>query len=214
MDGGDDMKKMMTLWTGAALAACALALASAALASAKGTAADAYKAALTAAGNTVTEGATPAKHTSLHADGTLITAAKGGQSATVELIVYASRDELLADWNAVNGSGPKPKVATKDFDGKVLYWNETAVLAVSFASPNEPGLAQAAADIFLGRRGTGGPAAGGATGGAKLPNTGDGVSVAGAIDFGVMPAALAAAGALVVAAAGATSWRSSRRRAR
>jgi hypothetical protein len=208
------MKKMMTLVTGAALAAGVLTLASVALASAKGTAADTYKAALAAAGNTVTEGATPAKHTSLHADGTLITAAKGGQSATVELIVYASRDELLADWNAVNGSGPRPKAATKDFDGRVLYWNESAVLAVSFASPNEPGLAQAAADIFLGRRGTGGPAAGGTTGGTKLPNTGDGASVIESIEFGVIPAALAAAGALVVTAAGATTWRSSRRHAR
>jgi len=205
------MKKMMTLWTGAALAACALTLAGVALASAKGTAADAYKAALAAAGNTVTESATPAKHTSLHADGTLITAAKGAQSATVELIVYGSRDELLADWNAVNGSGPKPKAATKDFDGRVLYWNETAVLAVSFAAPNEPGLAQAAADIFLGRRGTGGPAAGGSAGGTKLPNTGAGASMIESINFGAMPAALAAVGALVIAAAGAMSWRSSRR---
>ncbi len=207
------MKRTITLVTGAALAAGALVLASVALAAAA-TDVDAYKAALTSAGNTVTVNATPARHTSLHADGVLITAAKGGQSAAVELIVYDSRAKLLDDWSAVNGSGPKPKAATKEFDGKVLYWNENAVLAVSFAAPNEPGLAQAAADIFLGRRGTGGPAAGATTGGAKLPNTGDGASAAEAIGFGGMPAALAAAGALVVAAAVATSWRSAHRRAR
>jgi hypothetical protein len=213
MDGGDEMKRIMTLVTGAALAAGALVLASVALAAAA-TDVDAYKAALTSAGNTVTVNATPAKHTSLHADGTLITAAKGGQSATVEMIVYESRAKLLDDWSAVNGSGPTPKVATKDFDGRVLYWNENAVLAVSFAAPNEAGLAQAAADMFLGRRGTGGPSAGATTGGTKLPNTGDGAASAEAMGFGAMPAALAVAGALVVVAAAATSWRSARRSAR
>lgn len=160
-----------TLITFAAIAALAFASLGAVAASAA-TVTD-YRQALIDAGYTV--GApSPAKHATLHADGQVATATKGGQPVTLEVIEYASRAKLLEDFAAVNGSGPKPNVATADFDGRVLYWNENMILAISFRGPNEPGLTRAAADIFLGRRGTGGPDAGASSSGAKLPSTGSG----------------------------------------
>ena len=169
-----------TIITLAAIATLALmAIAGAAVASAA-TITD-YRQALTEAGYSVSAAGAATKHPTLHADGQTLTATKGGQSVTLEVIEYASRPKLLEEFVAVNGSGPKPAVATTDFDGRVLSWNENMILAVSFRAPNEPGLARAAADIFLGRRGTGGPdasassgASSGTSGGTKLPATGNG----------------------------------------
>jgi hypothetical protein len=168
----------------AAIAALALTAIAGAAAAAAATTAD-YSQALTDAGYSVHASAAATKHPTLHADGQALTATKGGQSVTLEVIEYASRAKLKEDFVAVSGSGPTPAVATTDFDGRVLYWNENVVLAVSFRAPNEPGLARAAADIFLGRRGTGGPDAGASAGtstgtstgtgtGTKLPATGTG----------------------------------------
>jgi hypothetical protein len=175
-----------TIITVAAIAALAVAALAGAAAASAATIAD-YRQALTDAGYTISAAAAATKHPTLHADGQALTATKGGQFVTLEVIEYTSRAKLLEDFVAVNGSGPKPAVATTDLDfvGRVLYWNENMILAVSFRAPNEPGLARAAADIFLGRRGTGGPDAGassgastgastGASGGTKLPATGNG----------------------------------------
>jgi hypothetical protein len=137
-----------------------------------------YRAAFTGAGYRVSASGTATSHPRLHASGQALTVSKGGQQVALELIEYPSRDALLHDFAAVNGSGPTPVVATRDFDGRVLYWNENVIMALSFAPPNEPGLTRAAADIFLGRRGTGGPAttagATTATTGTTLPATGTG----------------------------------------
>jgi hypothetical protein len=177
-----------TIITLAAIATLVIAAIGGAAAASAATAAD-YRQALTDAGYTVSSSTTGAgiKHPTLHAGGETLTATKGGQSVTLEVIEYASRAQLKEDFAAANGSGPKPAAATTDFDGRVLYWNENMILAVSFRAPNEPGLARAAADIFLGRRGTGGPDAGASTGatggtgtatgtstGTKLPAAGSG----------------------------------------
>ena len=160
----------------AALATVAVVVVSTATASAS--AMGAYSVALGNAGYRVSAGAS-VDHATLHQKGLVLTAAKGDKTVTLEFIEYPSRAELQRDFVAVNGAGPKPAVATGDFDGRVLYWNEQAVLAVSFAPPNEPGLARAAADVFLGRSGTGGP---GTAGGGKvtMPDTGSGGYLPGA----------------------------------
>jgi hypothetical protein len=172
-----------TIITLAAIATLALTAIAGATAAAAATTTD-YRQALTDAGYSV--GAqTKSPHATLHSEGTSLIATKGGQSVTLEVIEYPSRAKLKEDFTAVNGSGPAPAVATNDFDGRVLYWSENMILAVSFRAPNEPGLARAAADIFLGRRGTGGPDAGtgtstsggtstGTSGGTRLPATGSG----------------------------------------
>ena len=163
---------------------------------------DSYKTALERAGFTVTVDPKPADHATLQADGTLITAAKGGASVKLELIVYDSRASLKGDWSAVNGQGPAPLTTTTDFDRKVLYWNENAVLAVSFAPPNEPGLAQVAGNVFLGRVGIGGP-------GITAPSTGDGgyLREGGGLGSYVLPALALGLGSLGLASAGVLAHR-------
>ena len=140
-------------------------------------------------------------HPTLKAPGTVLKIDKGGKGATVELIDYrGDRDALKTDWNAVNGQGPTPRLATNDFAGKVLYWNDDSVLAVSFAEPNFREAAQAAADIFLGARGTGGPGAQPSTGGTKLPSAGDGASAvrAGLFDWLLVVALVGGAGCAII----------------
>jgi hypothetical protein len=163
-----------------------------------------YKAAMEGAGYTVTVDAAPVTHAGLKRPGTTIKIDKGGKGASLELIDYSGdRDALKTDWIAENGSGPKPRIATSDFAGRVLYWNDDSVLAVDFREPNFREAAQAAGEIFLGRRGTGGPTtapAGGASG-TKLPATGSGGSGAQA-DLGdfLLPVALLGAGGVLLAA--------------
>ena len=198
-----------TIITVAAIAALAVAALAGAAAASAATIAD-YRQALTDAGYTISAAAAATKHPTLHADGQALTATKGGQFVTLEVIEYTSRAKLLEDFVAVNGSGPKPALATTDLDfvGRVLYWNENMILAVSFRAPNEPGLARAAADIFLGRRGTGGPDAGtsssastGTSGGTKLPATGNGGDLRG--DPAVAPGGGLSRTAIAAAIAGA-----------
>jgi hypothetical protein len=188
--------------------AAALAVAFITAASAKGwpPATTNYMAGLEGAGYTVTIDPASAKHATLSATGTMLRIDKGGKGATLEIIDYnGSRDTLKTDWVAEDGAGPRPRVATSDFAGRVLYWNEDSVLAVDFREPNFREAAQAAGEIFLGRRGTGGPTTGsapaaGATG-TKLPGTGSGPSVAhaGLADL-LLPVALLGAGGVLIAA--------------
>ena len=163
-----------------------------------------YKAALEQAGYAVTVDPAPVAHAALKAPGAVIKIDKGGKGATLELIDYnGSRDALKTDWTAENGSGPRPRVATSDFAGRVLYWNDDSVLAVDFRDPNFREAAQAAGEIFLGRRGTGGPtsAPAGATTGTKLPATGSGPAVAHAgLGDLLLPLALLIAGGVLLAA--------------
>jgi hypothetical protein len=185
----------------------ALALAAITAASAKGgpPATERFTAALEGAGYTVTVAPAPVKHTTLSAAGTALTIDKGGKGATLEIIDYnGSRDALKTDWVAEDGAGPRPRVATSDFAGRVLYWNEDSVLAVDFRDPNFREAAQAAGEIFLGRRGTGGPTTAPASGstGAKLPATGTGGSSGAEADLGdlLLPVALLGAGGVLLAA--------------
>lgn len=163
-----------------------------------------YKAALEQAGYAVTVSPAPVAHAALKAPGTVIKIDKGGKGATLELIDYnGSRDALKTDWTAEDGSGPRPRVATSDFAGRVLYWNDDSVLAVDFRDPNFREAAQAAGEIFLGRRGTGGPASAlaGSTTGTKLPATGSGTAVAHAgLGDLLLPLALLIAGGVLLAA--------------
>jgi hypothetical protein len=165
-----------------------------------------YQAALAGAGYTVKLDPVLRTHAGLTATGTVITIDKGGKGATLELIDYnGDRAALKKDWIAENGSSPRPRVATSDFAGRVLYWNDDSVLAVDFREPNFREAAQAAGEIFLGRRGTGGPVApsAGATS-AKLPSAGTG-NAAAATSLGdvlVVVALLGAAGVLLAACGG------------
>ena len=183
----------------------ALALAAITAASAKGgpPTTEKFMAGLEGAGYTVTISPSPAKHATLNATGTVITIDKGGKGAALEIIDYdGSRDALKTDWTADDGSGPRPRVATSDFAGRVLYWNEDSVLAVDFRDPNFREAAQAAGEISLGRRGTGGPttAPAGGTAGTKLPATGGGPGVAHAgLGDLLLPLALLIAGSVLVA---------------
>ena len=165
-----------------------------------------YQAALAGAGYAVTVDPTPVGHKGLGVLGTAIKIDKGGKGATVELLDYnGNRDALKTDWIAENGSGPRPRVGTSDFVGRVLYWNDDSVLAVDFRDPNFREAAQAAGEIFLGRRGTGGPTTGAAPAasatGTKLPSTGTGSGGAQA-DLGdlLVPVALLGAGGVLLAA--------------
>lgn len=162
-----------------------------------------YQAALVGAGYTVKMDPIFKTHAGLKGSGAIIQIEKGGKGAMVEFFDYAgSRDALKADWTAVDGAGPRPRVATSDFDGRVLYWNEDSVLAVDFRDPNYREAAQVAADVFLGRRGTGGATTAPASGvsGTKLPATGTGGSGA-EMDLGdlLLPVALLGAGGVMVA---------------
>ena len=183
----------------AGLAAVAITASSASAIGAKD-----YKAALEQAGYAVTVDPAPVAHAALKAPGTVIKIDKGGKGATLELIDYnGSRDALKTDWTAEDGSGPRPRVATSDFAGRVLYWNDDSVLAVDFRDPNFREAAQAAGEIFLGRRGTGGPtsAPAGSTTGTKLPATGSGAAVAHAgLGDLLLPLALLIAGGVLLAA--------------
>ena len=133
----------------------------------------AFEAALQSAGYILTVNPVAESHTTLSTQGKVITIQKGTATARLELFQYASQTALEKDWLVVNGQGPKPRVATSDFDGRVLYWNQSLVLAIDTRAPNDAGTALTAADIFLGRRGTGGPAAApGAP--VTLPSTGAG----------------------------------------
>ena len=164
-----------------------------------------YQSALEGAGYKVGVSASAVPHTTLHAQGVLMNIDKGGKGASLELLDYnGNRDALKTDWIVENGSGPRPRVATSDFAGRVLYWNDDSVLAIDFRDPNFREAAQAAGEIFLGRRGTGGPATAPASGatGAKLPATGSGgasVTQADLSDF-LLPIALLGAGGVLLAA--------------
>ena len=132
-----------------------------------------YQAALVGAGYTVKMDPIFKTHAGLKGSGAIIQIEKGGKGAMVEFFDYAgSRDALKADWTAVDGAGPRPRVATSDFDGRVLYWNEDSVLAVDFRDPNYREAAQVAADVFLGRRGTGGATTAPASGAVATKNIG------------------------------------------
>jgi len=164
------MKRTIVIISGIILAASAAGVD---IASAAQVTADTYRVSLTQAGFTVSVDTAAVSHATLSAQGKAFTLQKGGASVRLELIEYPDSRALRADFDAVNGAGPRPRIATGDFAGRVLYWNENAVLAVGFSPPNEPGLAQSAADVFLGRRGTGGPAPAAAAGGVKLPAAGN-----------------------------------------
>lgn len=162
-----------------------------------------YKGALEQAGYTVTVDPSPVAHAALKTPGAVIKIDKAGKGATLEIIDYnGNRDALRTDWVAEDGAGPRPRVATNDFAGRVLYWNDDSVLAVDFRDPNFREAAQAAAEIFLGRRGTGGPttAPAGSTTGTKLPATGSGPAIAhvGLGDL-LLPLVLLIAGSVLVA---------------
>ncbi len=164
-----------------------------------------YTLALQGAGYSVTSDPGTVNHAGLKKGGTIIKIDKGGKGATLVLIDYADdRDALKTDWIVENGYGPRPRIATGDFAGRVLYWNDDSVLAVDFRDPNFREAAQAAGEIFLGRRGTGGPTTSPATGatGAKLPATGSGGSSPTQADLGdlLLPIALLGAGGVVLAA--------------
>ncbi len=189
---------------GLAAVAAGLAAVAVTASSASAIGAKDYQAALAGAGYTVTADAVPVAHAGLKVPGTVIKIDKGGKGASLELLDYnGNRDALKTDWIVENGSGPRPRVATGDFAGRVLYWNDDSVLAVDFRDPNFREAAQAAGEIFLGRRGTGGPTtapAAGATG-TKLPSTGMGSGGTQA-DFGdlLLPLALLGAGGVLLAA--------------
>jgi hypothetical protein len=185
----------------------ALALVAITAASAKGgpPSTERFAAGLEGAGYAVTVAPAPVKHATLNATGTIVTIDKGGKVATLEIVDYnGSRDTLKTDWVAEDGAGPRPRVATGDFAGRVLYWNEDSVLAVDFREPNFREAAQAAGEIFLGRRGTGGPTTAPASGStaAKLPGTGTGGGSGAEADLGdlLLPVALLGAGGVLVAA--------------
>jgi hypothetical protein len=172
-----------------------------------------YQSRLQGAGYTVTVVSPPVSHATLKVQGTVIKIEKGGLGASVELLDYkGDRDALKTDWNAVNGQGPSPRVATGDFAGKVLYWNDDSVLAVSFKDPNFREAAQAAADIFLGARNTGGPGVQPSTGGTKLPATGDGASTvhAGIFDWLLVVALVGGAGCAIICTGAALGSRRGR----
>jgi hypothetical protein len=167
-----------------------------------------YQAALSGAGYAVSVEPSPVTHAGLKRPGTMIKIDKGGKGATLELIDYSGdRDALKTDWITENGAGPRPRIATNDFAGRVLYWNDDSVLAVDFREPNFREAAQAAGEVFLGRRGTGGPTTGanGSVTGMKLPATGTGGSSkqVGPGDILLSVALLGAGGLLLMACLGA-----------
>lgn len=190
---------------GIATAAAALAAVVVGASSASAIGAKDYQGALEQAGYKVSVSASAVPHTTLHAQGVLMSIDKGGKGASLELIDYSgNRDALRTDWIVENGSGPRPRIATSDFAGRVLYWNDDSVLAIDFRDPNFREAAQAAGEIFLGRRGTGGPTTAPATGatGAKLPATGSGNGSRTQVDLGdlLLPIALLGAGGVLLAA--------------
>lgn len=197
-----NIKSIMSMAAVAAgLAAVAVTASSASAIGAKD-----YQSALEGAGYKVGVSASAVPHTTLHAQGVLMNIDKGGKGASLELLDYnGNRDALKTDWIVENGSGPRPRVATSDFAGRVLYWNDDSVLAIDFRDPNFREAAQAAGEIFLGRRGTGGPATGAAPAtsapGTKLPSTGTGSGGTRA-DLGdfLLPVALLGAGGVLLAA--------------
>jgi hypothetical protein len=136
-----------------------------------------YRAALESAGTKTSVEVDRVTHVGMKGVGKVIVIERDGKVAKVELIEYADGAKLREDWTVVNGESPKPKFAAADFAGKILYWNNDAVLAVSFAAPNDPALARAAGDAFLGRsvQQPGSPTATPVTGGTppvKAPNAG------------------------------------------
>ena len=158
-----------------------------------------FVAGLRGAGYVVDIDPTPVVHTTLNATGIILFIDKGGQGARLEIIDYnGNRDALKTDWVAVDGAGPRPRVATNDFAASVLYWNDDTVLAVGTGPSNFREPAQAAGEIFLGRRGTGGPTTGAV--GTKLPATGSGAAGT-EVDLGdlLLPVALLGAGGVLLA---------------
>ena len=104
------------------------------------------------AGYVVTQDSAPVAHPTLSTDGTRLDLDKYGATASVEIIPYASRAELEADWVAVDGQAPVPREAAPELDGKALYWHDTSVLVVDYASQGDQGTAWIAALVFLGLR--------------------------------------------------------------
>ncbi len=158
-----------------------------------------FVAGLRGAGYVVDIDPTPVVHTALKGTGIVLYIDKGGQGAKLEIIDYeGNRDALKTDWVAVDGSGPRPRVATSDFAASVLYWNDDTVLVVGTGPSNFREPSQAAGEIFLGRRGTGGPVTG--TSGTKLPATGTGAAGA-QVDLGdlLLPVVLLGAGGVLLA---------------
>lgn len=159
-----------------------------------------FVAGLRGAGYVVDIDPTPVVHTTLNGTGIVLYIDKGDKGAKLEIIDYnGNRDALKTDWVAVDGAGPRPRVATNDFAGSVLYWNDDTVLAVGSGPSNFREPSQAAGEIFLGRRGTGGPVTAPAAG-TKLPATGTG-SAGVEVDLGdlLLPVALLGAGGVLLA---------------
>jgi hypothetical protein len=209
----------MNIKTTIAVAAAAAALTAAAIGATGAAAMSAkdYTAALQGAGYSVAVDPGTVAHAALKQPGVTIKIDKGGKGATLEFIDYSgNRDALKTDWIAENGVGPRPRIATSDFAGRVLYWNDDSVLAVDFRDPNFREAAQAAGEIFLGRRGTGGPTTGSTTTsapGTKLPATGSGPASATQADLGdfLLPIALLGAAGVLLAACFSTATRRHRK---
>ncbi len=105
------------------------------------------------AGYTVVIDAAAGHHEDLTIPGRIITAEKYGVFARVEILDYGNYGRLSQDWVAVDQQAPRPRVPIGDFTGKVLIWNQDAVLVLDFEPPNDAGTVQVVAGVFLGRRG-------------------------------------------------------------
>lgn len=95
-------------------------------------------------------------HPTLSIDGRILIVELNGRKAAVEILDYGTQAKLKADFEAVDGEGPTPIKATGDFDAKVLYWFNDSVLVVDYNAPNDPVIARAAANSYLGLPGEGG----------------------------------------------------------
>lgn len=116
---------------------------------------DAFVARLKSNGFVVTMGDS-VSHQGFAVGGKIIKVDTNGRVATVEILDYGSKAALEKDWIVVNGEAPKPRVNAKDFDGRILYWNNDSVLAVDYRAPNNELAARGAANSYLGLPGTGG----------------------------------------------------------
>ena len=174
-----------------------------------------YQAALVAAGYTVDIDSVAKSHAGLSVMGETMHIDKGGKYAAVEFLDYkGDRAALSKDWIAADDSRPRPRVPTNDFAGKILYWNDDSVLAVDFGVGNFREIASAAGEIFLGRRGTGGPlVAPVGAGVTTLPATGNGTADGVAATLGdlLLPLVLVVAGGVALIVCGGEIARRRRR---
>jgi hypothetical protein len=105
---------------------------------------------LGSAGYAVTQNSAPVVHPTLSTTGTRLDLEKYGATASVEIIPYASRADMEADWTVVDGQAPIPRNAAPEFDGKSLYWHDASILVVDYASAGDQGTLWIAALVFLG----------------------------------------------------------------